>query len=195
MKKWFAKNVFSKQSIPFSLNAFNGIFAFFFLECGCHKKPTSHNNVEKEIDFFFLILANLCLLVYQSLSCAATIMSISTFTATDYDYIEYVELFYSIVPIIQSILQLYIVWILENKIKLDTNYLQVLTMLNFSLWLFDTFSVVFTLINPVPIEAYGRSTWKNLVTIFIPFAIFYRFHSCIVLIKIKAEKYSHDHIN
>lgn len=162
-----------------------------------HIHSTHNSDIEKKIDFFILFLSNLSLVVYHILSIIASSYSInkgtSKATNSNDEFIKYIELLYSIVPIIESTLQFYVVWLLENKIKINKEYIQILILLNFSLWLFDTFSVVFILLNKIPINLYSSIIWKSIVTVFLPLSIFYRFHSCIVLVKINVEKYVHNH--
>jgi hypothetical protein len=174
------------------------VFLFFIL----HKRsklqiiqPSSDNNdIEQKVDFFFLFLSNVCQIVFCIFSIAATIKSLTIYEGR-YAFVKYIELFRLIFPIIQSPCQLFIVWICEYKITLDNGYIQILALLNFSLWLFSTFNIVMNINNPVMISIYGSIVWEAMVTTLGPLQIFYRFHSCIILIKIKAGKYAFNREN
>ena len=57
-----------------------------------------------------------------------------------------------------------------------------LLMLNFSLWLFHTFSAKESRTNPFMIRAFGEK-WHLLDPIFIPLAIFFHFHLFVIMVK------------
>jgi hypothetical protein len=101
----------------------------------------------------------------------------------------------SVIPIIQSTLQLAVILNLSKKqaevLKTIEVTINMWIILSFSIWLFDTFSAKEYHTNRIQEHAYGEKGWEKLRVIFIPMAIFYRFHSCIVFANMKAEVYHH----
>ena len=96
----------------------------------------------------------------------------------------------AISSIVQSILQTICIKILRFKMSIHKSYVRILILLNFGIWLFDTFSAIKHETSRIQKEVYGNFTWEILCTIFIPLSIFYRLHSAIVLVKLNASTYN-----
>ncbi|CAF1138230.1 unnamed protein product [Didymodactylos carnosus] len=164
------------------------------------------------IDLFFLLLANLALIVY----CCFTLYGSSK--SSPRRLIEGLTFTASFIPIVQSTVQSIIIFYIctsqttrtkeetspspepgsdvqhgvkTSKPILHTDYINIWITLSFGIWLFDTFSAKEYETNEIQIRFYGESTWKVIGSILIPLAIFFRFHSCIMFLKIKSNKYNH----
>ena len=148
------------------------------------------NNVEKQIDFIFLIISTVFLMVYCLLLTTGCIISLVYNRPVASIQLKYLKLIDSVLPLIQSFLQVLIIWILGSKITLHKGFLQIFILLNFALWLFETFSASKHETSKVQSDVYGQSAWEILASIFIPLSIFFRFHSSVILVKINAKKYS-----
>ena len=103
--------------------------------------------------------------------------------------LKIIQMLISFLKIIESPCQLFIIWICQSKISLFSGYVQILTLLNFSMWLFNTFTITMTINNTILRNVYGDNIWEMIITILGPIYIFYRFHTCLILIKIKNRKY------
>ena len=147
---------------------------------------------DKKIDFIFLFLSQISLLIFCLLASLGSIKSfwMDAKEKEMSNYVIYLIITSSITSLIQSILQSIYIWIIRYKIVLNKSYIKILILLNFGIWLFDTFSAIKFVISNIQIRVYGKPGWEILSTIFIPLSLFYRLHSAIVLIKLKAETYS-----
>jgi hypothetical protein len=148
---------------------------------------------EFKIDFFFLLLANVFLWVYSILTLHGSVCYSPTNGLLS--AIKVTTMIASVIPIIQSTLQLAVILNLSKKqaevLKTIEVTINMWIILSFSIWLFDTFSAKEYHTNRIQEHAYGEKGWEKLRVIFIPMAIFYRFHSCIVFANMKAEVYHH----
>lgn len=149
-------------------------------------------NIEKQIDFIFLVVSNLFLLVYCLLLAIGSILSLSN-DKTIANELKYLKLIDATLPFLQSILQVLIIWTISTRITLFKGFIQIFTLLNFALWLFDTFSATKHELSQIQSAVYGHGGWEIIGSIFIPLSIFYRFHSCVLLVKINSNKYSEIH--
>ena len=154
-----------------------------------HKKS---QNVEKQIDYVFLVLSNLCVFIYHTLTLIGYSNSFSKKFKYFPEWLKPLEIIFSIVPFIESTIQLFILWSCEHKVKLDKQYIQILALTNFSVYVFETFSAVNKGAYEMQKSFYSQNAWEILGLVFLPLAIFYRFHSCIILIKIKSHKYQNE---
>jgi hypothetical protein len=150
------------------------------------------HNIWMLIDIIALCMANVFLFIryafrFYGFFMASSLNKIETIDRT----INTLTLFASLLPIFQSLFQsvLLIVCTCQNrfKFKLDKKYVSVLILLNFALWVLDTFSVKRDFKYLSQTELVDGYIWKTMISIFIPLAIFYRFHSCIYLIKLNAN--------
>jgi hypothetical protein len=147
---------------------------------------------EFKIDFFFLLIANIFIAAY----CGLALTGSSFYSPTDRltKAIWILTTIASIIPIIQTILQSYIIWNIYKQPelnKVDEVDIDMWMILSFAIWLFDTFSAKKFNTNQIQTTTYGTKTWEILGAIITPIAIFYRFHSCIVFANIKAGVYGH----
>ena len=161
-----------------------------FLLLKMHNSHIHKMTNDKKIDFIFLFISQIALIIFCLLASLGSIKSVWTNDRVISNYVLYLVLTRSITALIQSILQSICIWIIRYKIVLDKSYIKILILLNFGIWLFDTFSAIKYETSIIQRDVYGRSGWEILSTIFIPLSIFYRLHSAIVLIKLKAETYS-----
>jgi hypothetical protein len=145
--------------------------------------------IEQKVDFFFLIVSNLCHFVFFNIAFGGLIKSIVDKNDQSLNNLKIIQILSSFFKIIESPCQLFIIWICQSKISLLSGYIQILTLLNFSLWLFNTFTITMTINNKILRNVYGERIWEIIITILGPIYIFYRFHTCLILIKIKNKKY------
>ena len=62
-------------------------------------------------------------------------------------------------------------------------------LMNLTIWLLDTFGDKSSAKSQIQIKSFGDEAFEYFSPILLPLAKFFRFHSCVVLIKIKYEKY------
>ena len=105
-------------------------------------------------------------------------------------YLKIIAIVSSFLKFLETPFQLFIMWIFQCRISLISGYIQILALLNFSLWVFITFTITMTINDSVLNSIFGVFVWQTLVTVLGPLNVFYRFHVCIVLIKIESGKYS-----
>ena len=147
---------------------------------------------EKRFDFAFLLISQTSLIIYSSLIAIGSIISLSKEPAfqTYNDLITWLTFVTSVSSIFQSILQTICIKFLYKKLHMHKAYVKVLILLNFSIWLFDTFSSIKHDASRIQRNVYGESIWEILCIILIPLSIFYRIHSSIILIKLNARVYN-----
>lgn len=105
--------------------------------------------------------------------------------------IKWTTLIASALPMVQSILQSSVIWkIRKGTRELSEEDINMWIILSFAIWLFDSFSAKEYSTNNIQTIAFPE-TWNYLADIFVPMAIFFRFHSCIVFANIKAGVYYH----
>ena len=169
------------------------VFLFFIL----HKRSKLQidhqvgftDDIEQKVDFFFLIASYFCQLIFFNISFGGLIKSIVDKNDQSLNNLKIIQMLSSFLKIIESPCQLFIIWICQSKISLLSGYVQILTLLNFSMWLFNTFTITMTINNTILRNVYGDNIWEMIITILGPIYIFYRFHTCLILIKIKNRKY------
>ncbi|CAM4887712.1 unnamed protein product [Rotaria socialis] len=144
-------------------------------------------NIKFKIDFSFLLIANILLDIYCGITFFGSVLSHPEDKLTQ--YIRWLTLTASVIPIIQTALQLIVIWKARQfNGKLTGGINNMWIILSFSIWLFDTFSAKAYKTNEIQTHIYDGG-WDYLAPLFIPMAIFYRFHSCIMFAKIKAGEY------
>lgn len=153
----------------------------------------------KKIDFLFLYISFAFLTIHCSMTILAIIIMFTYNQSSNFQELKQINEIYPIYFIITLItscltitqisLQLHQMWFLAKKSYLNKKYMNVLVLLNLTFWLFDTFSSKNFAKNFIQLNVYGSAAWDYFAPIYIPLAIFFRFHSCIILIKIKYEKY------
>ena len=89
---------------------------------------------DKKIDFIFLFLSQISLIIFCFLSSLGSIKSLWTSDRGISKYVIYLILISSITSLIQSILQSICIWIIRYKIVLDKSYIKILILLNFGIW-------------------------------------------------------------
>ncbi|CAF1522953.1 unnamed protein product [Adineta ricciae] len=105
------------------------------------------------------------------------------------EFIRWLTFTASVIPIIQTILQLMIIWkVRRYNGLLHKGINQMWIMLGFAIWLFDTFSAKAYDTNEIQISVYSGS-WDILAALFVPMSLFFRFHSCIMFANIKDGAY------
>jgi hypothetical protein len=159
------------------------------------RKTTTNDvvNIKFKIDFAFLLIANICLLTYCGLTFVGSLNSRPTDRLAQ--HIRSLTLAASILPTVQTMLQMVVIWKARTyKGKLTDGVNQMWIILSFAIWVFDTFSAKAYNTNEIQIAVY-RQSWDILAALFIPMAIFFRFHSCIMFANIKAEAYWDQHNN
>ncbi|CAF2768899.1 unnamed protein product [Rotaria sp. Silwood2] len=144
-------------------------------------------NIKFKIDFSFLLIANIFLNIYSGLTFVGSVKTKSEDKLTQ--YIRWLTLSASVIPIIQTMLQSIVIWqARQYHRKLTTGINKMWIILSFAIWLFDTFSAKGYQTNQIQICVYDRN-WDVLAAIFIPMTIFFRFHSCIIFANIKDGVY------
>jgi len=141
-----------------------------------------------KIDYGFLIIA----IIFFSSYCILTLVGALSYTPTDTltKAIRSLTIIASIVPIIQTMIQIGVIWVISrNKISLSEETINFWIVMSFALWLFDTFSAKEYGTNQIQIAFYQKS-WDILTPILVPMTIFLRFHSCTIFANIKANAYS-----
>ena len=154
--------------------------------------PTGEEqNMKFKIDFSFLIIANLFLYTYCALTLVGSVRSKPVDKLTEYT--RSLTLAASVIPIVQTTLQLIVIWkVRQNRGKLTEGINDMWIILSFAIWLFDTFSAKKYKTNQIQIDLY-HGAWDVFAALFIPMAIFFRFHSCIIFANIKAGAYWDQH--
>ena len=155
-------------------------------------KRNDFATIEAKIDLFILNVSCLTLVVYSGLSISSLTEFING-SLSSTDTIKQTGKILGIVTLcillIDVILQTLLIGFMlhnQNQARLKLKKLiQFLVLLNFILWLIDTFSAKKYFSN-----AYETSMWKIMGPMLIPVSLFYRIQSCVVLIKIFFDKYS-----
>lgn len=144
-------------------------------------------NIKFKIDFVCLLIASVFLWAYCAITFVGSVSSYPKDNLTK--HIKGLAVAASIIPIIQSIIQLISIWKVRQCRKILTEGINDMwIILSFAIWILDTFSAKEYNRNQIQSDFYGNS-WDVLAPIFIPIAIFFRFHSCIIFANIKAEAY------
>ncbi len=89
---------------------------------------------DKKIDFIFLFLSQISLIIFCFLSSLGSIKSLWVNERGISNYVIYLILISSVTSLIQSILQSVCIWIIRYKIVLDKSYIKILILLNFGIW-------------------------------------------------------------
>lgn len=141
------------------------------------------------IDFSFLLLAYVCILAYSIITLRGAIL----FRQNDESskVIKILTMFASIIPILQSSMQSFIIWKFSKSKEHNLNVagIEMWIALSFAIWLFDTFSAKEFSTNKIQIAVYHHPKWDIIETCVIPMAIFFRFHSCIIFANIRDGVY------
>lgn len=142
---------------------------------------------EQRIDFAALFISNLSLISFKVITIIADVhVNIPA-------HIKICEIVLLSLSCVQSTLQLFHMNIFTYKLKLESGYIQLLIAFNFALWLMETFSITNDQTHDMRRKVYGHvgaELWNVAV---LPLAIFYRMHSCIVLVKINSDLYYNMH--
>ncbi len=148
---------------------------------------------EKTFDFIFLIISQTSLAIYSLLTAIGSIKSLTIKDNSPFNYHKFIiiQLTFvtSITSIFQSILQTICIFTFKKKKILHKVYVRILILLNFGIWIFDTFSATKHETSQIQRDIYGKHAWEIICAIFIPLSIFYRLHSSIILIKLNASAY------
>ncbi len=165
--------------------------------------PKEDHRKEYFIDLLVLVLSNIILIIFCGFTLYAANKSLNSNTSNilkskagtttlnvdkNKKLLE-LTIAASVLILIESIMQTaFIIYYtyLSNKInkKISNGFINILIYINFTIWLFDTFTAKKDETNEIYIYAYGFDLWDLVGIVFIPLTIFYRFHSCILLIKI-----------
>lgn len=136
------------------------------------------------VDQFLLNLGAGFTFVYMSFS-----ISIGVTNAHDEEYPCSLLIVNGILSITQIIIQiLFINLILKHVVKPEDfshpgrQVTTLLVLLNFSLWIVNTFELQKSQASKVESEIYGAFTWVWLQRLTLPLVVFFRFHSTVVLI-------------
>ena len=144
-----------------------------------------------KIDFAFLIIAYGFLCTYSVLTLLGSVNYKSTHPDNLIPLIQALTIIASSIPIVQAAIQVFVIYMIcRNKIMVPGRNIDMWIILSFAIWLFDTFSAKKYDTNEIQVAEYDA--WHTLGPIFIPIAIFFRFHSCVLFANIKADAYSED---
>ncbi|CAF4084551.1 unnamed protein product [Adineta steineri] len=144
-------------------------------------------NMEFIVDFAILLISNLFLDIYCCVTLAGSVISEAEEQLTQ--TIRWLTLTASVIPIIQTTLQLIIIWKVRRYNGMLTKGInQMWIILSFAIWLFDTFSAKAYDTNEIQISVYSGG-WDILAALFVPMSLFFRFHSCIMFANIKDGAY------
>ncbi|CAF1096221.1 unnamed protein product [Adineta steineri] len=144
-------------------------------------------NMEFIVDFAILLISNLFLNIYCCVTLAGSVISEAEEQLTQ--TIRWLTLTASVIPIIQTTLQLIIIWKVRRYNGMLTKGInQMWIILSFAIWLFDTFSAKAFDTNEIQISVYSGG-WDILAALFVPMSLFFRFHSCIMFANIKDGAY------
>ena len=141
--------------------------------------PKTEYNSREKIELWALFIAWLAVETY----CVLTFIGAVKYQATTHigRTTKIMTIFASSISAFQSLLQfILIIRVTARKQFLSEKWLQSWIMISFAMWLFDSFSAKKYSTNTIQLESYGKTTWTTLGAIFIPPAIFFRFHSCIM---------------
>ena len=169
-----------------SMTSLYSIFLYFILHHRSvyRKEHEIINKVfEKRIDFIALVVSNMALITFKLITIIADVHDDIPV------YLKALEITLLTLSFMQSTLQIFLSWVFIQKIKLDGGYIQVLVALNFAIWLTDTFSIFNDQTYGIRNKIYGDVCSELWNIIALPLAIFYRMHSCVVLIKINSDEY------
>ena len=154
---------------------------------------TNLKSEEKTFDFIFLISSQTSLIIYSLLTAVGSIKSLFKTNKSSFEEHKYIiiQLTFvtSLTSIFQSVLQTFCIYALKEKKILHKVFVRILILLNFGIWIFDTFSATKHETSQIQRDIYGKHLWEIICAIFIPLSIFYRLHSSIVLIKLNARAY------
>ena len=147
---------------------------------------------ETKIDLMTLNVSCFSLIVYSALSISSLIQFINN-KSTSSDGIKQtakiLSLISLIVLLIQVTFQLFIVgFMMYNQNNSRINFkklIQLLILLNFVLWLVDTFSAKKYFVS----SSGSNLNWNVAGPVLIPISLLYRIQTCIILIKIFFDKY------
>jgi hypothetical protein len=148
--------------------------------------------IEAKIDLLTLNFSCLSLVLYSVLSIASLIEFINgstSYTDNTKRVAKILALTTLLVLLVQVIVQIFVVgFMLYNQSYCRAMFrklIQFLILLNFVLWLVDTFSAKKYFTNSTE-----SRMWKIMGPLLIPLSILYRFQSCVILIKILYDKYN-----
>lgn len=154
-----------------------------------YNSDQGHNieSIEMKVDFISLTISNIALILYAIIASTGIII---TFIAKNGSYTTKVlGLLDVTLPAIQSILQVIIIWQLGTKLSIHKGFLHTLILINFALWLFNSFSATKNDIIVFEAKVYGSDTWEIISSVFLPLSIFFNFHSSLIIVKISSNKY------
>jgi hypothetical protein len=156
--------------------------------------------IMKKIDFIFLYISFLFLIVHCSFTICGDIIVISekneNYRERQID-LNVFTIVTSLLTSFQAIMQVKKMSSFKNKGNLNKKLMNIAILMNLTVWMLETFSDKDFNKRHIKIKSFGVDAFENFSPIFLPLAKFFRFHSCIILIKIKYEKYlvkyDHDH--
>ena len=154
--------------------------------------------IMKKIDFVFLYISIVFLIVHCSFTICGDIIIISENTENYRQRkidLNVLTLITSLLTCVQGIVQIKKMSNFKNKGNLNKKFMNIAILMNLTVWMLETFSDKDVNKSQIQIKSFGVNAFENFSPIFLPLAKFFRFHSCIVLIKIKYEKYlvKYDH--
>ena len=179
----------------------SGIYLIFLL-IKMYKSRVKKNNdtclktysrtEEKTFDFGVLFVSQTSLVVYSLLTAVGSMKTLKNpnLFQNYNDTIIWLTFVTSVTSIFQSVLQTICIRYLKEKKILHKVYVRILILLNFGIWIFDTFSATKHETSQIQRNIYGKYIWEIICAIFIPLSIFYRIHSSIILIKLNSRAYN-----
>jgi hypothetical protein len=149
---------------------------------------------ETKIDLFALNFSCFCLIIYSALSIKSLIDFINNYNeSTSSNGIKQTAKILSLISLIVLLIQIIFQSLIIGFMMYNQNYsrvhfkkfIQFLILLNFVLWLTDTFSAKKYFIN----STNSSIDWSLAGPLLIPFSLLYRIQTCFILIKIFFDKY------
>jgi len=139
---------------------------------------------ETSVDVFLLNLGGTFSYVYMCFT-----ITVGVFTTDLEDVPGSLHIINGVVDIVQVTMQIVLINLLlkkvikcEKEVHPGRQATTFLVLLNFTLWVVDTFELQKSQASLVESAFYGPITWVGLQRLTLPLAIFFRFHSTVVLI-------------
>jgi hypothetical protein len=145
--------------------------------------------IMRKIDFLFLYISFVFLMIYYLLTIVGDVILFLRESKNVSADVNILTFFTSVLTILQAGIQLKQMCKFGTKYNMNKKFMNIAILMNLTVWLLDTFSDKKLAKSLVQINSYGLKTFDQFSPVLMPLAIFFRFHSCIVLVKIKFEKY------
>jgi hypothetical protein len=155
------------------------------------KPVIKHHNIWMLIDVAALFVSNIFLVVIFSLKAHCFNVAMGNELLDKPLHMQQLLLTDTILPIFQSVLQSALLLVCtyrsKFKLRLTGKYMSILILFNLAIWVAETFSTKRDNELILETQVFDRDTWQVYDSTFTPLTIFYRFHSCVYLVKLKAD--------